>query len=369
MHPLTIGGEILDKSIASFAAGTPPDIVDLILCAPLAARDALVSVEEYLNSSTVVKADNYYDAQWDGTRWDGNRYGLPANEGLGWIGLFYNKGLVKDAGLDENNTPATFDELSDWADALTQTTDDGRIEVLGCDIGGMYAWPDIKGLVMGLKYFDGETMEYTYDDERWVETLNLAKSFYDKVGPENLTEFRASFEGQAIASPANAGKVGLWTSGSWGPGNLDLNHAEGVEWGVTFMPDAQAGGAKPFFAGTHVMMMFKGGNADWAWKFLEYSSTDEYIKLVYDVSGFIMGTKSFIQSLDMDTMYPGLDFFTTGLDKGTRVWGLAEDPNWYLNLSEFTQLVEAVGFGQTTPEEGLATLQELSTEELAKLRG
>jgi hypothetical protein len=211
-------------------------------------------------------------------------------------------------------------------------------------------------------------MQYTYDDERWVETLNLAKSFYDKVGPENLADFRASFSGQAIASPANAGKVGLWNTGSWGPGNLELNHAEGVEWGVSFMPDAKGEGAKPFFAGTHVLMMFKGSDADWAWKFLEYSSTDEYIKMVYDLSGFIMGTKSFIESLDVDTLYPGLEFFTTGLEEGTRVWGLAQDPNWYLNLSEFTQLVEAVGFGQVTPEEGLANLQDLATEELEKIR-
>jgi maltose-binding protein MalE len=367
MHPLTIGGEILDKSIASYAAGTPPDVVDLILCAPLAARDALVSVEEYLNASTVVKEDNYYDAQWDGTRWAGGRWGLPANEGLGWLGLFRNRGLVQKAGLDENNLPATFDELSEWADAMTVFTDDGRVDILGCDMPGILNYPDCMSVVMGLRYFDGETMQYTYDDERWIEALNIIKSFYDKVGAENMADFKASFSGQAIASPSNAGKVGLWNTGSWGPGNLELNSVEGLDWGVSFMPDGLAEGAKPFFAGTHVLMMFKGDNADWAWKFLEYASTDAYNKLVYDMSGFIMGTKSFVQSLDMDTLYKGLDFFITGQDKGTRVWGLAADPNWYLNLFEFIALVDAVGFGQKTPQEGLAELQKLATEELAKL--
>jgi ABC-type glycerol-3-phosphate transport system substrate-binding protein len=367
MHPLAIGGEILDKSIASFAAGTPPDVVDLILCAPLAARDALVSVEEYLNTSAVIKEDNYYDAQWDGTKWAGSRYGLPANEGLGWIGLFRNRGLVQKAGLDEDNLPATFDDLSKWADALTEVDDDGRVATLGCDISGMLTYPDCMSVVMGLRYFDGETMQYTYDDERWVEALNITKSFYDKVGPENIADFKASFSGQAIANPAHAGKVGLWNTGSWGPGGLDLNAADDVEWGVSFMPDGVGEGAKPFFAGTHVLMMFKGSNADVAWKFLEYSSTLEYIKRVYDISGFIMGTKSFIQSLDVSTLYPGLDFFTTGQDKGTRVWGLAADPNWYLNLFEYIALEEAVGFGKISPEEGLANLQKLATEELAKL--
>ena len=35
MHPLTAGGVILDKTLAAFAAGDPPDLVDLILCALL----------------------------------------------------------------------------------------------------------------------------------------------------------------------------------------------------------------------------------------------------------------------------------------------------------------------------------------------
>jgi hypothetical protein len=100
---------------------------------------------------------------------------------------------------------------------------------------------------------------------------------------------------------------------------------------------------------------------------MEWSSTDDYIRHVYDVCGFIMGTKSFIASLDMDSLYPGLDFYTSGLAEGTRVWGMSPDPNWYLNLFEFIALEEEVGFGRVTPEEGLANLQELATEELDKL--
>jgi ABC-type glycerol-3-phosphate transport system substrate-binding protein len=135
------------------------------------------------------------------------------------------------------------------------------------------------------------------------------------------------------------------------------------------MVDGAGQGAKPFFAGTHTMMMLKGADVEWAWKFLEFSSTDEYIKMVYDISGFIMGTKSFINSLDASTLYPGLEFFIRGLSEGTRVWGLGGDPNWYLLWSEFFNINEAVGFGQTTPEEALANLQKMATEELDKLIG
>jgi multiple sugar transport system substrate-binding protein len=367
INPLAAGGEILDKTIAAYAAGTPPDLVDLILCAPMAARDALISVEEYLEVSTVVDEDNFYDAQWDAVRYGGQRWGVPANEGLGWLGLLRNRGLVQEAGLDEEDLPTTWEELSDWADAMTEIDEDERIAVLGCEVNGMLMYPDCFGLVAGLRYFDGETNQYTYDDERWVEGLYHTKEFYDKVGPQNMADFRASLEGQAIASPTNASLVGLWNSGSWAPGSLALNAKEGMEWGVSFFIDGAGQDEKPFFAGTHTLMMLKGSEADLAWKFMEFSTTDEYIKHVYDVCGFIMGTKSFIASLDVDSLYTGLEFYTTGLEEGTRVWGMAPDPNWYLNLWEFLDLEEAVGFGTITPEEGLANLQQLATEELDKL--
>jgi maltose-binding protein MalE len=367
MHPLTIGGTILDKTIAAFAAGTPPDIVDLILCAPLAARDALISVEDFLETSTVVKQDNYFDAQWDGTRWAGQRWGLPANEGLGWMGLFHNRGLAQEAGLDESAAPATYDELREWSAAITKMDDEGKITTVGYSPGGMMVYPDCVSVVMNQRYFDGEAMKYTFDDPKWVDVLNQEKTFFDAVGAENLADFRESYSGQAIADPVQAGHVGLWTDGSWAPGGLDLNAVEGMEWGVNFMVDGLGEGAKPFFAGTHTMMMLKGTDAELAWKFLEYSATDDYIKMVYDISGFIMGTKSFIASLDTSTLYPGLEFFTTGLTEGTRVWGLASDPNWYLVFYEWIALHEAVGFGQMTAEEGLANLQKLASDELAKL--
>ena len=65
--------------------------------------------------------------------------------------------------------------------------------------------------------------------------------------------------------------------------------------------------------------------------------------------------------------YPGLDFYTSGLSEGTRVWGIASDPNWYLAWDEFLSLEEEVGFGTTDPVEGLQILQEKLTVELQKV--
>jgi len=343
--------------------------VDLILCAPLAARGALVSIDDFIDVSPDFDVDNYFDAQWDATKWAGRRWGIPANEALGWLGLFYNRQLVQDAGLDESALPTTYDELHSWSKAITEVDSKGAVKTLGFSPGGMTLYPESASVVMGVRMFDGDTLKYNLTDERFVTLLNNEKKFYDDVGAENLADFRASFSGQPIADPAAAGRIGLWTTGSWGPGYYEHNAAEGMEWGVSYMVDGLGEGAKPYCAGAHTMMLLKGGHSQEGWKFLEYASTDEYIKLVYDISGFIMGTKSFIDSLDVSTLYPGLDFYIKGLSEGTRVWGLNGDPNWYLLLYEFIALAEAVGFGTIAPEEGLADLQKMATEELDKLIG
>ncbi len=368
MHPLTAGGVILDKTLAAFAAGDPPDLVDLILCAPLAGRGALIAVDDYIESSSVVDLENYQPAHLEAVNWAGERWGLPANEGLGWLGLARNRNLVQEAGLDEDALPTDFEELHAWAGALEEIDDDGNVQVLGMDIRGILTYPDCWSVVMGKRYFDGETFEYNFDSDEFAEALQISKSFYDRVGAEKIAEFKAAQEGQPIPSPSAAGKVGLFTGGSWTPGSLALNAREDLEFGFSFVPDGAGEGKSPFFAGTHTAMILNGSeNVDAAWQFLEFTSTDEYNRRVYDVSGFIMGTKSFIESLDMSSLYPGLDFYTTGLSEGTRVWGIASDPNWYLAWDEFLALEEEVGFGTTDPGEGLQILQEKLTTELAKV--
>lgn len=368
MHPLSIGGAILDKTIAAFAAGAPPDIVDLILCAPLAARGALVTLDDFIATSTIFKEDNYFDAQWDGTKWAGRRWGIPANEGLGWLGLFRNDQLVEGAGLDANAPPTTYDELFTWSEAITQWEGD-KLAIIGYSPPGMLGYPDCASVVSGQHYFDGDTLKYHLTSEPILNIYRQEKRFYDAYGAEKLADFRNSFSGQPIADPVNAGKTGLWTTGSWGPGSLDMNAVEGMTWSISYMVDDSGQGEKPFFAGTHTMMLLKGGNAPEAWPFLEWSCTDERNKMVYDICGFIMGTKSFIASLDVSTMYPGLDFFTRGLSEGTRVWGLAPDPNWYTVLWGMYDAFDAVAFGKQTPEEAMGELEKLVTEELDKLIG
>ena len=215
-------------------------------------------MDDYIESSTLVDLENYQAAHLEAVNWAGERWGLPANEGLGWLGLARNRNLVQEAGLDEDALPEDFEELHAWAGALEEIDDNGNVQTLGMDIRGILTYPDCWSVVMGKRYFDGETLEYNFDSDEFAEALQIAKSFYDRVGAEKVTEFKAAQEGQPIPSPAAAGKVGLFTGGSWTPGSLALNAREDLEFGFSFVPDGAGRARNRFFAGTHTAMILNG---------------------------------------------------------------------------------------------------------------
>jgi len=63
---------------------------------------------------------------------DGRLYGI-VND-AGWQALYYNKAMFREAGLDPERPPQTWDELLDAADRLTIRRSDGTIERAGLSI-------------------------------------------------------------------------------------------------------------------------------------------------------------------------------------------------------------------------------------------
>src|SRR4051812_32567306 len=106
--------EILPKYLAAVAAGAPPDIFhapgyvppDLAKNNVIIALDGLVKLEP-----TTLKN---FEAI---TIYDGKRYGVPVNAGLG--AMCYNTEMMEKSGLDPKKLPGTWDELIANAQKMT----------------------------------------------------------------------------------------------------------------------------------------------------------------------------------------------------------------------------------------------------------
>ncbi len=98
--------EITPKFLAALAAGAPPDIFHAPGYVPrdFAQNKVIAPLDD------LVKLDPTTLKNFDAiTIYDGRRYGVPVNGGLGC--MLYNLELMQKAGLDPKRPPDTWDEL------------------------------------------------------------------------------------------------------------------------------------------------------------------------------------------------------------------------------------------------------------------
>ena len=104
-------------------SGAPPDVIDAQhgWVVPYAQAGLLQSLDETLEAR-----DDYVPGSLDYDTWDGKLWGLPYR--IETHAIIYNKGLFREAGLDPDRPPETWDELVATARTLTKKRADGRMQ-------------------------------------------------------------------------------------------------------------------------------------------------------------------------------------------------------------------------------------------------
>jgi multiple sugar transport system substrate-binding protein len=157
-----------------------------------------------------------------GLQWvqlNGKYYGLPfVNYNAG---LFYNKDLFKEAGLDPEKPPKDLAELKEYAQKLTKVDASGNITQLGW-LPVNDVWRSLPFLLAnGGKFYDRATNAPTYNDPanaaafQW--DLDMAKIY----GLDKITAFTTGFN--SGDNPFQLGKVAMYIDGCWMPEFFKLN--------------------------------------------------------------------------------------------------------------------------------------------------
>jgi multiple sugar transport system substrate-binding protein len=100
-----------EKLITAFASNNTPDACQLgnTWVPQFASLDAIIKLDNFITSSSIVKKENYFEGIWDTNVLDSSVYGIP------WYVdtrlLFYRKDIFKRAGYD--HPPKSWDELYD----------------------------------------------------------------------------------------------------------------------------------------------------------------------------------------------------------------------------------------------------------------
>ncbi len=293
------GDALVQKLITSVRSNTAPDIswIHADFLEDLVRADAVYPMAHFIEGADglpdSVVAD-IYPALRQYASWRGDLYSLPMEATN--LGLLYNKDLFREAGLDPDRPPQTWDELRDYARRLTlDRNGDGRNERIGF-ITPIYPATSPNGPWMvwqwtpflwqaGGHLIDEAQTRVLFDDEAGVAALTLWKKLYDEQRQQTFSnEFMTAFISKQTA---------MMLDGPWSLPNYPRLLA-GIDWGVAPLPAGPAQHAT--IGGGEYLAIFKqSAHPDAAWTFVKWMLEPDVQAFWSMESGYLPVRKSVLR--------------------------------------------------------------------------
>src|SRR5260221_754238 len=261
--------DFVTKIGTAVAGGAAPDImaIDLIYVPAFAAADQLTEITD------MAKALPYFDKLSPShvrlATYKDKLYGLPFSAEASV--LMWNKGLFKQAGLDPEKGPTTWDEIYNDAKKIT---------ALGNGNYGYY----FSGACAGCNAFTfapliwasgGDILSKDYSQPTLTDPkVKATLEFYHKMWAEKLIPEGAKVDtGNDFFNAFQTGKIGMVGTGAFAQGTLKANHPE-IEFGVTYLP-GQTGGKSSFAGGDSIAIPKGSKYVKEAFEFIQWSLSDD----------------------------------------------------------------------------------------------
>ncbi|MBK8084206.1 MAG: extracellular solute-binding protein [Devosia sp.] len=279
--------EIARQLVLRARSGNPPDVAqiagnDTIL---LAGTGTLEPLDAY--PSDQLKA-NIKPGALSTLTVDGKLIAFPWNQSP--AGLWYNKEILKAAGLDPENPPKTIPEITAALEAIHASQPD--VIPLGMDttnrafaLTSNWPWMRVFGAVPVGEGATGANSPEMRAYLTWMR--DLAQKGLIEPG-RKIGEFRPLAAQGKVAFHWDQVLLQGVIQGTNGMSNEDFYST----WGVTTLPIGPNGTAHTFEGGHQLIMFGNSANKEAAWSFIEYLSTDAAA-----VDGYTVGVLSSLPSI------------------------------------------------------------------------
>jgi len=210
------------KLMTAIAGGDPPDLIlqDRFAVGEWAARDAFTPLDDHIARSLDRQREGgppgidpaaFYPATWAEAQYRGRTYAVPLSTDARL--LYYNVNALRRAGFVDDagrvQPPLTWDQLLEYAAALTEYDAQGRITQLGFAPNLGNAWLYLYGWLNGGRFLSEDGKRVTLDDPRIVEALAYVRRLYDAVGGAAAVDaFVGSASGQEF-DPFLTGRLAM----------------------------------------------------------------------------------------------------------------------------------------------------------------
>ena len=231
--------DTLTKALTAFKSGEPPDIAVLLSTDmfTLIDEEAITPFDDLLKTDAdKAWAKSFFPAFMENSQTGGKTWGIPFQRST--IVMFWNKDAFKEAGLDPEKAPDTWDELVADGGKLTKRDASGNVSQWGVEIpstgfpywlfqglttandvrlmnqAGTATYFDKPNVVQALQYWVDLSRKYKIQPEGTIEWGTTPKDFFERktaimwTSTGNLTNVRANakFPFGVAMLPAHKGR-------------------------------------------------------------------------------------------------------------------------------------------------------------------
>ncbi|QDP39469.1 ABC transporter substrate-binding protein [Radiobacillus deserti] len=258
-----------DQFVSALASDTGPDIlsIDLVFAPYFSSIGALKDITDFYDSLEF--KDQLMDSMVHTGSFKGKQYAVPFSADVS--ALFYNKKHFKEAGLDPNDPPQTWDELKEVAKKLT-TDDRYGYTFAGADVGGQvftflpYIWGN------GGAVLSEDGTESLINSPEAIEALQFYVDLVanEKVTPEGVPNYSWSQSQDAFTS----GKASMLITGNFFPRILSQDYPD-LDWGLTLIPKNEGKNHSSFAGGELIAVPNSSKYVEEAKQFIEYVLSEQ----------------------------------------------------------------------------------------------
>jgi multiple sugar transport system substrate-binding protein len=268
--------------LARIAAGDPPDAT-ILWTSPAAfgARNALVELDELMAGSQYSQKEAWPAGVLASCIFNGKTYGLPVAAGT--YAMFYNEELFEAKGISSarEDFPKTWDELRALSKEFTTWNGDTL------ETAGFIPWDEdqytlpIWSALNGSQLYNGETQQYTIDNEANLAMMDYAMAWLDEEYQGDITKVNLSgnwssyTDGEGRPPAFQENKFAIMTGGFWVCGDMYAAEMKIERWNVASFPVGPGGSQTTSGYWPNWLVVPKGSsNPEEAFRYLDYMSAE-----------------------------------------------------------------------------------------------
>ena len=356
-----VGEKDNDMILTAMSGGDPPDVViapSSEVATLWASQGAIMDLTPAVEPVRAQLESELVPVGLEWSMYDGKYYALPFVN-YNW-GLFYNKDLFKEAGLDPEKPPKDLNELKDYAQKLTKVDASGNITQLGW-MPVNDVWRALNFLMAyGGKFYDSTTLAPTLNDPANVAAFQWDLDFAKTYGLDKIAAFTSGFtQGD---NPFQLGKVAMYIDGCWNPAFFKLN-APDLNFGVAAVPYSDPQFANANTVGTNPIVVPVGSkHPQEAMEFAVFFAMSKEISR--DFSSLISNIPQIKSELATFTQDPTTRFFAD-LSSSPNAKAWAPVPYSQKYLDEITTAIGDMYNNGKSAQEALDAAQKIVDEDAA----